>query len=78
MRCIILSSVACLALPYFFFRISHKRHDFFGGKKEVIKHKVCVLISSATFFSETSLILTRTERDINVKTCSYNVPVILF
>ena len=28
MRRIVLSSVACLAVPYFFFFISHKGHDF--------------------------------------------------
>jgi len=32
MRRIIMSSVSCLALPYFF-TLSHERHHFRGGKK---------------------------------------------
>jgi len=44
MRCIILWSVACLALPCFF-RISHKRHDF---RKESYWTKMCVLIFCTT------------------------------
>jgi len=39
MRRIVLSFVACLALPYFFSILSHKRHDF---RKNVIEVKyVC-------------------------------------
>jgi hypothetical protein len=46
MRRIILLSVACQAVPYLFFTLSHKRHDF---RKKVIEHKTCILIFSTTF-----------------------------
>ena len=52
----VLPSVACLSLQYFS-TLSHKRHDF---RKKIIDHKICVLIFCTTF-SETSLILWRTD-----------------
>jgi len=45
MRLIVLSSVACPALPYFF-TLFHKQHDF---QNNVIEHKLCVLVFSTTF-----------------------------
>jgi hypothetical protein len=51
MRHIILSSVACPALPYFSVS-TQKRHDF-GGKKS-IEHKMCVLSVFTTFACNTS------------------------
>jgi len=72
--CAVLSSVVCPALQYFS-TLSHKRHDF---RRNVIQHKMCVLIFSTTL-SETIFILRRNERDMinNVYRSSCKVPFIL-
>jgi uncharacterized membrane protein YqhA len=45
MRSIVLSSLACLPLPYIS-NLFHKRHDF---RENVTEHKTCILISPTTF-----------------------------
>jgi len=60
MRRIVLSSVACLAVHYFFSTLSHKRQNF---RKKDIEYKKCVLIFCADFY-ETFPILRRIQRDI--------------
>ena len=74
MRRIILSSVACLAVPYFS-TLSHKRHDFL---KKVIEHKMCSDFF-LELFSETFLIVGRIEIDfiVYVHRSSCKVSVIL-
>jgi hypothetical protein len=72
MHRIILSSVACLALPYFS-TLSHKRHDF---RKNLLNIE-CVFRFSLQLLSEIFLILRRIERDIiNVHRSSCNISVI--
>jgi hypothetical protein len=71
---IILSSMACLALPYFS-TFSHKCHDF---RQNVIEHKN-VFSFSIQLLSKTVLILGQIQRDtvINVYRSSCKVLVIL-
>ena len=42
LRHIILYSMACAAVPYFFVTLAHERHDF---REKVFVHKMCGLIS---------------------------------
>jgi hypothetical protein len=74
MRHIILSSVACLALPYFSTLSSHKRHDF---REKVTEYKMCVLIFSIILCA-TFLVLRIIQRDIiiNAHRSSCKVPFI--
>jgi hypothetical protein len=58
MRHVILSSVACLAVPYFS-TLSHKQQDF---RKKVTEHRMCVLISSTTFVWNISHFRKNSER----------------
>jgi hypothetical protein len=64
MRHILLSSVACPAVPYFS-TLSHKRHDFREGKKKLSNIKLCFDFSRQ-LLSEKFLILRRTKRDIDI------------
>jgi hypothetical protein len=74
MRRIILPSVACLAVPYFY-TLSHKRHDFW---KKLLNIK-CVFWFSVQLLSETFLILRRIQRDIiiNIHRSLRKVPLLL-
>jgi hypothetical protein len=74
MRRIILSSVACLAVPYFSI-LSHKRHDI---RKNLLNIKFVFLFSLHSL-CETYLILARIQRDIiiNVHRSSCEVPLCL-
>jgi hypothetical protein len=61
MRRILLSSVACLDLPYFP-TLSQKRHDFL---KKLFNTK-CVFLLSPQFSSQKFLTLRRIKRDIAI------------
>jgi len=72
--CAVLSSVVCLAIPYFS-TLSYKRHDF---QPKIIVHKMCILIFS-TNVSKIFFILRRIQHDIIIKTqrSSFKVTVII-
>ena len=72
MRHIRFLSVAFLGLQYFS-TFPHKGEDF--GKKKFIEHKMCVLISSATFVW--NVILRRTVRGIITNAHSYSCKVLV-
>jgi len=76
MHRIILSSVACPDLPYFF-TLFHKLHDF---QKKFIEHKIMFDFLYHTCVCEIFLIIRRIQQDIikNVYRSSCKVPVILF
>jgi len=59
MRRIILSSLACLTVPYFS-TLSHKRHDF----RKIFLNIKCLFWFSLQLLSELFLILKRIRRDI--------------
>jgi hypothetical protein len=69
---IMLSSVACLAVPHFC-TLLHKWHSFL---KKVINHKMCF---DFLYYFETFLALRRVQQDIivNVRRFSCNVSVII-
>ena len=71
MRCIILSSMTCLALAHFL-TLSHKRHDIW---KNVTEHKKCVLIVSETFGSNICHLKNNPARFYHKCTCK--APVVL-
>jgi hypothetical protein len=77
MRHIILSSAACLFLPYFS-TLFHKRHDFWEKGTE---YKMCVFILSTTLY-KTFLILGRLRRDITINahrsSCKVHVILVIF
>ena len=74
MRCSMLSSVVCPAVPSFS-TLSHKQHDF----RKMLLNIKCVFGFSVQLLSETYIIVGITERDIvvNVHRSSCKVPVVL-
>ena len=67
--------VACLAVPYFFSKLFHKRHYF--RVKKFTERNVCVVILS-TIFSEMFLNPRKIQRDIitNARTSSRKMDAI--
>ena len=79
LRSIILSSVACLAVPYIS-TLSHKQHNLWEEKKILnIKYVFSPQLFTLQLLSETVLILRRIQQDIiiNVHGSSCKVPVTL-
>ena len=72
----ILSSVMAYTIVLYFSTLSHNRHEF--GKKNIVEHKICVLIFSTTF-SGTFRTVRGIQQDIaiNVRRSSCKAPVIL-
>jgi hypothetical protein len=73
MDCIILSSVACLAVPYSS-TLSHKRHDF---RKKVVEYKMYVLIFSTNLYEIFLILRIQRGTTTNTHKSSYDVPVVL-
>ena len=71
---IVLSSVVCLAVPYFS-TLSHKQRDF----RKVLLNIKCVLRFTLQLFYETFFILRRIQQDvtINIHWSLHKVPIIL-
>ena len=69
-----MSSVAWLAVPYFF-TLSRKQHDF---QKKIIAHQIWIFFP-LQLLSETFLVLRRIQLDIIVNVCrsSHEVLVVL-
>jgi len=71
MLCIRLSSMACLAVPYFF-KLSH---NFMILWKKVIEHKMYVLFFSLQISLETFVILRKIQWDTTINVCRFSCEI---
>jgi len=71
MLCVILSSMACLALPYF----SKLSHNFLILCKKVIEHKMYVLFFSLQILLETFLVLRKIQWDTTINVCRFSCKI---